>query len=109
MGYQLNIDIDNLQDAAVQEFLELIAFDSPSWGEQAIASRLMAKLRELGTEPKIDKAGNIYAYFPGDEAQKPILLSAHTDTVEPSKGKEAVLLGNKNTLLTAEKTIEYFI
>ena len=52
--------IDNLQDAAVQEFLELIAFDSPSWGEQAIASRLMAKLRELGTEPKIDKAGNIY-------------------------------------------------
>ena len=39
--------IDNLQDAAVQEFLELIAFDSPSWGEQAIASRLISQVMKL--------------------------------------------------------------
>ncbi|MGM9540910.1 M20/M25/M40 family metallo-hydrolase [Anaerovibrio sp.] len=72
------------------EFLELIGIDAPSWGEQAIGTSLQKKLAGLGMEVRRDEAGNLYGYLPGELARPPILLSAHMDTVEPSKGKQAV-------------------
>ena len=88
------IEIDKLEKAAREqaeaEFLELIKIDAPSWGEQELAKALLPKLTGLGIAAKLDEAGNIYGYLPGQLPKPPILLSAHMDTVEPSKGKKAV-------------------
>lgn len=88
-------NIDKLEKAAKAraeaEFLELIKIDSPSWGEQEIAKALLGKLAGLGIEVQQDEAGNIYGYLPGTASLPPILLSAHMDTVEPSKGKKAII------------------
>jgi tripeptide aminopeptidase len=79
-------------------FAELVAIDSPVYGERRLCDRLKEKLRALGASPREDDAlsgvggscGNIYAYFEGDSALPPLLLCAHMDTVEPSRGKKAV-------------------
>jgi tripeptide aminopeptidase len=38
--------------------------------------------------------GNIYGYLKGSTDRKPLLFCAHLDTVEPAKGKEAVIDGD---------------
>ncbi len=96
-----------------EEFLELVAIDSPSWGEADMAKAVKKKLVELGFQVKEDnagelaveqglcqaqaegttpvgQAGNIYGYLPGELDLPPILFSAHLDTVEPAKGKSAI-------------------
>ena len=93
MGFMTRIDkLEKAAKAQAEaEFLELIEIDSPSWGEQAIAKVLLRKLKELGMETQQDETGNIYGYLPGNASLPPILLSAHMDTVEPSKGKKAII------------------
>ena len=93
MGFMTKIDkLEKAAKAQAEaEFLELIEIDSPSWGEQAIAKVLLRKLKELGMETQQDETGNIYGYLPGNASLPPILLSAHMDTVEPSKGKKAII------------------
>ena len=107
------IDAKAMKAKLQEEFLELVAIDSPSWGEAEMAKIVKAKLVALGFQVKEDnagelaveqglvknaaqqtatanRAGNIYGYLPGELDLPPILLSAHLDTVEPAKGKEAV-------------------
>ena len=83
-----------MQNDVVSYFLDLVAIDSESKKERAIADKLKKDLEELGAiveeddcGTKIDgNAGNLYAYFPGVINKKPILLCAHCDTVVPGKG-----------------------
>lgn len=83
----------------VKCFNELVAIDSPSFGERAMCDEISARLRRIGIIPEEDNsskktggtAGNLYAYIDGALDLPPILLSAHMDTVEPSSGKKAVL------------------
>lgn len=87
------------RERIIKEFKELVSIDSPSFGEREMADVLTKKLSDLGftvTEDKAGKvyggnAGNLYAYLPGDIEGAPILLSAHMDTVEPSRHKRAVV------------------
>ncbi|MCK9519770.1 MAG: M20/M25/M40 family metallo-hydrolase [Dehalococcoidia bacterium] len=72
------------RDRIVRTFLDLIAIDSPSGDEDAIAADLEARLRALGLEAWQDAAGNVLARRPGQG--DPLLLSAHMDTVEPGRG-----------------------
>lgn len=73
-----------VRDRIVQEFLELVAIDSPSGDEDAIAAELERRLQALGLEAWQDAAGNVLARRPGDGDA--VLLSAHMDTVEPGRG-----------------------
>jgi len=83
----------------VKCFTELVAIDSPSFGERAMCDEITARMRKIGIIPEEDTsskeidgtAGNLYAYIDGTLDLPPILLSAHMDTVEPSSGKKAVL------------------
>ncbi len=84
----------------VQEFCELVAIDAPSLAEKEIADLVYQKLEELGLELAWDKAAaaiggncnNLYATWPGSRSDlEPLLFCAHFDTVEPSRGKRAVL------------------
>ena len=76
-----------------ETFCRLVEIDSPSFREAAMASVLREKLEALGfsVESRHTPAGgntpNLFARLPGEG--KPVLLCAHMDTVEPSRGKKA--------------------
>ena len=81
-------------------FTSLVEVDSLSRGERRMADRLTAELKELGFEVTEDNAGekigsdtgNLYAFLKAtDPSKKPVLLSAHMDTVVPGIGKKAVI------------------
>lgn len=82
--------------------IELIKIDSLSRKEFSIAMRLKREVEELGAEVTIDDAGdkvggnvgNLIARFPGTVPEaRPILLSAHMDTVVPGEGVVPILDG----------------
>ncbi len=82
-----------------ETFSALTAIDSPSFGERNLCAALKARLVELGATVHEDGAGakiggdcgNLYGFVPGQLPLAPLLLSAHMDTVEPGRGKRAVL------------------
>ena len=83
--------------------IELIQIDSLSRREYDIAMRLKRELEELGAEVWIDDAGekvggnvgNVIAHFPGTQSGiRPLLLSAHMDTVVPGEGIRPVVDGD---------------
>lgn len=79
-------------------FAELVEIDSPSLKEKKMAGHIREMFRGLGVELTEDDSaevtgsdtGNLYGYVKGGEEGKPILLSAHMDTVMPAYGKKAV-------------------
>ena len=92
----MNINVDRL----IRNFSELVAIDSPSYGEKQLCGFLKQQLKELGFSILEDQAGaghengcgNLYGYLDGDDVLgEPLLLCAHMDTVEPSKGKHALI------------------
>ncbi|MBI5947212.1 MAG: M20/M25/M40 family metallo-hydrolase [Chloroflexi bacterium] len=72
------------RDRIVQCFLDLVAIDSPSGDEDAIAVELERRLVALGLEVAQDAHGNVLGRLAGDG--EPLILSAHMDTVEPGRG-----------------------
>lgn len=79
------------RERIVETLLALIAVDSPSGEEDAIAVVLEERLRALGVEASQDSAGNVLGYLDGEG--EPILLSAHMDTVEPGRGIRPIFDG----------------
>lgn len=83
--------------------IELVKIDSVSRKEHAVAMRLKKEMEELGGEVWIDDAGkkvggnvgNLIAHFRSTAGgAKPILLSAHMDTVMPGEGVVPILEGS---------------
>ena len=80
-------------------FCELVAVDSPTYGERAMADLLTGKLEALGFTVTEDdsaavlggNAGNLIATMPGQLDLPPLLLCAHMDTVAPAFGKKAIV------------------
>ncbi len=92
------------RERIISEFESLISIDSPSFHEAEIAKVIKDKLEALGLDVYTDAAkerllsedplrkdcaSNIYAYLKG--SGDPLLFSAHLDTVEPGRGKKAVI------------------
>ena len=86
------------QDRLLSTFLELVSIDSPSLGERAMGDHILRMLTDLGLDVLEDDAGrklggtcgNIRAFLPGSVGA-PLLFCTHLDTVEPSRGKKAIL------------------
>jgi tripeptide aminopeptidase len=86
------------KERMVETFMGLVRIDSPSYEEREIAERLMAELKAFGGEVMMDdagtkvggNAGNVLARFPGRGRGRPVLLSAHMDTVMPGRGVKPV-------------------
>ncbi|HHT17138.1 MAG TPA: M20/M25/M40 family metallo-hydrolase [Papillibacter sp.] len=86
----------------VDEFMRLVEIDSPTYGERQMADYVMERMRALGLFVLEDDAGdkiggttgNIYGLMRGDDSIPPLMFCAHLDTVEPSRGKRAVLAPN---------------
>jgi tripeptide aminopeptidase len=79
------------RERLVRTFLELVAVDSPSGEEDAIAAELEKRFTALGVETSQDAHGNVLGRFQGKG--EPLLLSAHMDTVEPGRGITPVFDG----------------
>jgi tripeptide aminopeptidase len=80
------------QDRLIKQFMEFVQIGSPSFEEAHFVSALAEELMKLGLAVENDRtgqkgAGNLFAVFPGTNRNlRPILLSMHTDTVEPGRG-----------------------
>jgi|LSQX01.2.fsa_nt_gb tripeptide aminopeptidase len=91
----------------VDQFADYVAIDSPSLHERQLADIIKRQLEQMGFSVSEDKAGeaiggdcgNVYALLPGSLDLPPILFSGHFDTVEPSRGKRAVV--HDNGLITS--------
>ncbi len=87
------------RDRLVETFKALVAIDSPSYNERAMGDDLCRRLADLGLAVSEDEAGraiggscgNLLAFLPGDPGREPVLFCAHMDTVEPARGKQAIL------------------
>jgi tripeptide aminopeptidase len=80
------------RDRLVQTFLDLVAIDSPSGEEEAIAAELVARLQALGADAAPDDHGNVIGHLDGEG--EPLMLNAHMDTVEPGRGITPVFDGD---------------
>ena len=80
------------RDRLVETFCELASIDSPSGEEEAVAQHLVAKLEEFGFNVVRDDYGNVVA---NDGREDPIILSAHMDTVEPGRGIQPLVDGDR--------------
>jgi tripeptide aminopeptidase len=105
------IDIDT--DRALATFLELVQIDSPTYAERLIIERIAGEFEALGLAAfndgtGRDGAGNLHVRLPGTRPDlSPILLCAHTDTVEPGRGvratvREGVVRSDGRTILGAD-------
>ena len=80
------------RERLVQSFLELVAIDSPSGSEEAVAQEIATRITALGGATQRDGHGNLIGRIGG--GGQPFLLSAHMDTVEPGRGIRPVLEGD---------------
>ena len=80
------------RERLVETFCELARIDSPSGEEEAIAQHLVGKLEGLGFNVVRDDYGNVVA---SDGREDPIILSAHMDTVEPGRGIQPLVDGDR--------------
>ncbi|MBQ2678369.1 MAG: M20/M25/M40 family metallo-hydrolase [Firmicutes bacterium] len=101
------------KERVVNKFMELTGIDSVSFHERKMAALLKTELQELGFEVLEDdaaaalngEAGNIYGILRGDPDKKPVLFSAHMDTVEPGIGKTPVLCDDGDTITSDGSTV----
>ncbi|MCS7185779.1 MAG: M20/M25/M40 family metallo-hydrolase [Armatimonadota bacterium] len=87
------------RERATELFLQLVHIDSGSENEAEICRFVVERLRELGAEEVfVDNAsekiggtgGNVFARFKGTVNASPVMLSAHLDTVAPTKGIKVI-------------------
>ena len=83
------------EDRLVSLFLDLIHIDAPSLGEKDVVAWTKKHLEDMGLDVWEDEAGakiggnanNVIAHLPANiEGVPRVFLSAHFDTVEPTKG-----------------------
>ncbi len=80
------------QERLVNSLCELVRIDSPSGLEEDVSKHLEERLRKLNFQVQRDAHGNVIASEPGDD---PLLLSAHMDTVEPGRGINPQVSGDR--------------
>ena len=88
------------QERLVNSFCDLVRIDSPSDEEEEMALHLTGRLTKLGFDVERDAHGNVIA---SENGERPLLLSAHMDTVEPGRGIEPVIRGDR--IFSAGETI----
>ena len=91
----------------IEDFKQLVSFDSISFHERKTADWLIERLQKMGFSVEEDDAGshyggdtgNLYAVLDGTLPGDPVIFCAHMDVVESRSGKKSVL----------EKTEQYIL
>ena len=80
----MNPYIDDLTQKAIDLACDLQQVPSPTFHEERKAERIRQRFQALGLEEvRKDAAGNVLARIPGDDSARPMIFSAHMDTVFP--------------------------
>ena len=87
------------QQNIIEDFKQLVSFDSISFHERKTADWLIERLQKMGFSVEEDDAGshyggdtgNLYAVLDGTLPGDPVIFCAHMDVVEPRSGKKSVL------------------
>ena len=82
------------QERLIGSFCDLVRIDSPSDEEEEVALHLADRLSRLGFSVVRDAHGNVIA---SEDGENPLLLSAHMDTVEPGRGIQPIIKGDRIT------------
>ncbi len=82
------------RERLVSSFCDLVRIDSPSDEEEEVALHLTDRLGRLGFSVVRDAHGNVIA---SEDGENPLLLSAHMDTVEPGRGIQPIIKGDRIT------------
>ncbi len=90
-------------------FFDLVQINSPSGHEAKVAKHIHTFYKQLGFSPKIDKHNNVIVKISStSKSLEPLLLNAHTDTVQPGEGIKPFIDSNgyikskTNTILGAD-------
>ena len=83
----------------IEDFKQLVSFDSISFHERNTADWLLARLKSMGFSVEEDQAGayyggdtgNIFAVLDGELEGDPVIFCAHMDVVEPWSGKKSIV------------------
>ena len=86
----------------IDNFITLTSIDAESGQEDALRIHLTDALARLGITARTDDLGNLFARIPAAGAGRPVLFSAHMDTVRPGQGKKAVM--HPNGRITSDGT-----
>ena len=104
---QNNIMYKINRERVIKTFTDLAEIPSPSWNEQDVIEKIIKEFKKLGgksTKFPCGKSYNLLVTIPGQLKKKPILLSAHTDTVTPCSrivpivGKTKITTDGKSVL-----------
>ena len=77
--------IVSTDERTLEDQVELTEIPSPPFGEEARGRRMAELLEEAGLpELETDRVGNVVGLRPGLEDGRPIVISAHLDTVFPT-------------------------
>jgi acetylornithine deacetylase/succinyl-diaminopimelate desuccinylase-like protein len=76
-----------------EQHLQLCRVAAPTFFEQRRAEWFCAQLEALGWRARLDRAGNVLATFDEADAARPIIISAHLDTVFAPTRPEEVYFG----------------
>ena len=82
----------------ISTFIDLASIPSPSWNEHKVIAYIEKRLKKLGVKSEKYPCGasfNLLSVLDGDNARKPVLLSAHMDTVTPCDKVKPVISGGK--------------
>ncbi len=83
------------QKRLLDAFINLVKIDSPTGEEEKISAYVLNLLEKKAIKCYRDKLNNVVAKISGKGT--PLLLSAHLDTVEPSRGTRPVIKSGKIT------------
>lgn len=75
-----------------KNFINLVKIDSLSGYEGEVCNYLIERLGKMGFRTSVDKYGNLFAKSEG--VGRPVLLSAHMDTVSPGKNVQPIVKNN---------------
>lgn len=101
------------QQRLIELFQTIVAIDSPTGEERAMAEYVSEFLTRLGLTPIIDAHNNVFARIPGNGLltnESAVLFNAHLDTVEPGRGVRCIIDGETlrsegNTILGADNKV----
>ena len=82
----------------ISTFIDLASISSPSWNEHEVVAYIEKRLKKLGIKSQKYPCGvsfNLLGVLEGGSEKKPILLSAHMDTVTPCDKVKPVISGGK--------------
>jgi tripeptide aminopeptidase len=84
----------------IKTFTDMAKLSSPSWHEERMRKYIIDSVRGLGVKARSFPCGNSYNLLltkPGDPKRKPVLFSAHMDTVTPCDNVKPVVTATKIT------------